>query len=122
MHCSKAKLYNVIFLIFDSFYEKQAHSMKISYNWLKEYLPADPIASTITENPQKLAAVLTSVGLEVEDVYKSAELTSDLQGLLTGEIISSEKHPGADKLKVTTVSNGHGNTLQIVCGAPNVAA
>ena len=44
-----------------------------------------------------------------------------LQGLIIGEVITCEKHPDADKLKITTVDNGNGETLQIVCGAPNVA-
>ena len=96
--------------------------MKISYNWLKDYLPADIITSKMMESPQKLAAILTSVGLEVENLYRYGEVTNSLQGLLTGEVITCEKHPNADKLKITTVSNGHGETLQIVCGASNVAA
>jgi phenylalanyl-tRNA synthetase beta chain len=73
------------------------------------------------ESPQKLAAILTSVGLEVENLYSYGEVTNSLQGLLIGEILTCEKHPNADKLTITTVSNGHGETLQIVCGASNVA-
>ena len=96
--------------------------MKISYNWLNDYLPADIITSKMVESPQKLAAILTSVGLEVENLYQYGGLANNLQGLLTGEVITCEKHPNADKLKITTVSNGHGETLQIVCGASNVAA
>jgi phenylalanyl-tRNA synthetase beta chain len=96
--------------------------MKISYNWLNDYLPGTIISSKMMESPQKLAAILTSVGLEVENLYSYGEVTNNLQGLLTGEVITCEKHPGADKLKIITVSNGHGETLQIVCGASNVAA
>jgi phenylalanyl-tRNA synthetase beta chain len=95
--------------------------MKISYNWLKDYLPGDAITSKMIENPQKLAAILTSVGLEVEALYTYEEARYSLEGLVIGEIITCEKHPNADKLTITTVSNGHGETLQIVCGASNVA-
>ena len=65
---------------------------------------------------------MTSVVLEVENLYTYGEIKNNLQGLLVGEVITCEKHPNADKLKITTVSNGHGETLQIVCGASNVAA
>jgi phenylalanyl-tRNA synthetase beta chain len=95
--------------------------MKISYNWLKDYLPADVITSKMMDRPQKLATILTSVGLEVEDLYPFGEVTNGLEGLLIGEVVTAEKHPNADKLTITTVSNGHGETLQIVCGASNVA-
>ncbi|MEP6926801.1 MAG: phenylalanine--tRNA ligase subunit beta [Ginsengibacter sp.] len=95
--------------------------MKISYNWLLDYLPEDIITSKIIESPQKLASILTSVGLEVENLYQYLQVTNNLQGLLIGEVLTCEKHPNADKLKITTVSNGHGETLQIVCGASNVA-
>jgi len=73
------------------------------------------------ETPQKLGTILTSVGLEVEDFYSYGEPANSLQSLLVGEVLTCERHPDADKLKITTVSNGHGETLQIVCGAPNVA-
>ncbi|HSV09225.1 MAG TPA: phenylalanine--tRNA ligase subunit beta, partial [Hanamia sp.] len=96
--------------------------MKISYNWLIEYLPVDEELSKIIANPQKIAEILTSVGLEVENLEKYEQVTNGLEGLIIGEVLSSEKHPDADKLKITSVSNGHGETLQIVCGASNVAA
>ena len=96
--------------------------MKISYNWLIEYLPVDEELSKIIANPQKIAEILTSVGLEVENLEKYEQVTNGLEGLIIGEVLSSEKHPEADKLKITSVSNGHGETLQIVCGASNVAA
>lgn len=95
--------------------------MKISYNWLKDYLPGDVITSKMMESPQKLAAILTSVGLEVESLHQYEEVKNSLQGLIVGEVITCEKHPDADKLKITTVNNGNGETLQIVCGASNVA-
>ncbi len=96
--------------------------MKISYNWLIEYLPIDEVSSKIIGNPQKIAEILTSVGLEVENLEKYEQVTNGLEGLIIGEVLTCEKHPDADKLKITTVSNGHGETLQIVCGASNVAA
>src|SRR6185312_3693082 len=95
--------------------------MKISYNWLIEYLPIDEELSKIIGNPQKIAEMLTSVGLEVENLEKYEQVTNGLDGLLIGEVLTCEKHPDADKLKVTTVSDGHAETLQIVCGASNVA-
>ena len=96
--------------------------MKISYNWLKDYLPHDEITSKMMKSPQKLADILTSVGLEVESLEHYEEVKNSLEGLLIGEIITCEKHPDADKLKITTVYNGNAETLQIVCGANNVAA
>lgn len=96
--------------------------MKISYNWLIEYLPIDEGIAKITGNPQKISEILTSVGLEVESLEKYEQVKNGLEGLIIGEVLTCEKHPDADKLKVTTVSNGQGETLQIVCGASNVAA
>ncbi len=88
--------------------------MTISYNWLSEYLPEKI-------EPGKLANILTSIGLEVESLEKKEDSRGGLEGLLVGEIMSCEKHPAADKLKITTVSTGHDKLLNIVCGAPNVA-
>src|SRR5690242_945577 len=96
--------------------------MKISYNWLVEYLPIDEATLKLTGNPKKIAEILTSVGLEVESLEKYEQVKNGLEGLVVGEVLTCEKHPDADKLKVTTVSNGNGETLQVVCGAPNVAA
>ena len=95
--------------------------MKISYNWLRDYLPKDAAKKTALENPKKVAEILTSVGLEVENLHKYEAVKNSLHGLIVAEVTTCEKHPDADKLKVTTVSNGNGQTLQIVCGAPNVA-
>ena len=89
--------------------------MIISYNWLSEYLP-------VSIEPQKLSKILTSIGLEVESLHKYESLRGGLQGIITGEVITCEKHPDADKLKVTTVNIGTGEPVQIVCGANNVAA
>ena len=88
--------------------------MTISYNWLSEYLPEEM-------EPEKLSKILTSIGLEVESLEKYEELKGGLQGLVIGEVLACEKHPDADKLNLTKVNIGTGETLQIVCGAPNVA-
>ncbi|MGZ4048606.1 MAG: phenylalanine--tRNA ligase subunit beta [Bacteroidia bacterium] len=96
--------------------------MKISYNWLKDYLPDDEITSKLMKSPQKVSEILTSVGLEVESLEYYEEIKNSLSGLIIGEVITCEKHPDADKLKITTVDNGKGETLQIVCGANNIAA
>lgn len=95
--------------------------MKISYNWLKDYLPDDKITSEMMKNPQQLSDILTSVGLEVESLERYEEIKNSLEGLIIGEVITCERHPNADKLKLTTVDNGNGEKLQIVCGAKNVA-
>ena len=95
--------------------ESSITKMTISYNWLSEYLP-------VTVDPDRLARILTSIGLEVENFEKYEEIKGGLKGLLIGEVISTEKHPKADKLTLTKVSIGNGEPLQIVCGAPNVAA
>jgi len=89
--------------------------MTISYNWLSEYLPEQ-----IT--PEKLSKILTSIGLEVETLEKYEEIKGGLEGLVIGEVLECSKHPDADKLSITKVSIGTGEPLQIVCGAPNVAA
>jgi phenylalanyl-tRNA synthetase beta chain len=94
--------------------------MKISYNWLREYLPTDKNTSGIAGNPQTIAGILTSVGLEVESLEKFEEVKNNLEGFIIGEVIHCIKHPDADKLKITMVNNGKGDTLQIVCGASNV--
>ena len=88
--------------------------MTISYNWLSEYLP-------VTVEPERLSHILTSVGLEVESFEKYEEVKGGLNGLVIGEVLTTEKHPNADKLTLTTVNIGNGEPLQIVCGAPNVA-
>ena len=95
--------------------------MKISYNWLKEYLPKDEITSKMIGDPQKLGDILTSVGLEVESIEKYEDIPNGLDGLIIGEVLTCEKHPDADKIKITTVDTGNGEALQIVCGATNVA-
>ncbi len=88
--------------------------MKISYNWLKQYVN--------TELPaEELGKILTETGLEVDGIEKIESIKGGLEGVYVGEVLTCEPHPDADKLKETTVSLG-GEPLQIVCGAPNVAA
>ncbi|NDE03342.1 MAG: phenylalanine--tRNA ligase subunit beta [Flavobacteriia bacterium] len=89
--------------------------MKISYNWLKTYLD-------FPYSAEELSAILTQTGLEVESLESFNEIQGGLKGVVIGEVLTCEKHPDADKLKVTTVSVGTDTPLQIVCGAPNVAA
>jgi phenylalanyl-tRNA synthetase beta chain len=89
--------------------------MKISYNWLKQFIE-------LNESPEEIAALLTRSGLEVENVSPYETIEGGLQGLVIGKVLTCEKHPGADKLSKTTVDIGNGVTLPIVCGAPNVAA
>lgn len=88
--------------------------MTISYNWLSEYLPAKI-------EPERLSKILTSIGLEVESLEKYESIKGGLKGLITAEIVECEKHPDADKLKITKVNTGK-ELLQVVCGAPNAAA
>ncbi len=88
--------------------------MKISYNWLKEFLTVDLPA-------EETAELLTHCGLEVEGMDKFQSVPGGLDGLLIGEVITCEKHPNADKLSITSVDIGTGSNLRIVCGAPNVA-
>ena len=87
--------------------------MIISYNWLSEYLP-------VKVEPERLSKILTAIGLEVESLHKYETIKGALQGVITAEIVSCEKHPDADKLKITQVNTGT-QILQVVCGASNVA-
>ena len=87
--------------------------MTISYNWLSEYLPE-------TIDPEKLSRILTSIGLEVESLERFQSIKGGLEGLVIGEVLECDQHPNADKLKITKVTIGTDEVLQIVCGAPNV--
>jgi phenylalanyl-tRNA synthetase beta chain len=89
--------------------------MKISYNWLKNYIDTD-------KTPQEIADLLTFSGLEVESLEKFQTIAGGLEGIVIGEVLTKEKHPDADRLSVTTVSVGNEEPLHIVCGASNVAA
>ncbi len=88
--------------------------MIISYNWLKDYLDTQYSAD-------ELSTVLTAIGLEVDGQSDYEEIPGSLEGLIAAKVITCEKHPNADKLKLTKVDTGT-ETFQVICGAPNVAA
>ncbi len=89
--------------------------MKCSLNWLKKYID-------LSATEEEIAAMLTTIGLEVEGMEKVESIKGGLQGVVIGEVKECIKHPDADKLSVTKVDVGLNDLLQIVCGAPNVAA
>ncbi|MDB5116259.1 MAG: phenylalanyl-tRNA synthetase beta subunit [Mucilaginibacter sp.] len=89
--------------------------MKISYNWLKEFIQTD-------KTPQEISTILTGTGLEVESLEKVQPIPGGLDGLVIGYVKETAQHPNADRLKITKVDVGAGEDLQIVCGAANVAA
>ncbi|WP_281323987.1 phenylalanine--tRNA ligase subunit beta [Flavobacterium sp. IMCC34518] len=89
--------------------------MKISYNWLKQFIKID-------WKSDETAALLTDLGLEVEIVEKYQSVKGGLEGIVVGHILTCIPHPDADRLKITTVDLGDGVPLQIVCGASNVDA
>jgi len=87
--------------------------MKISLNWLREYIDTDA-------GPEKIAQWLTDCGLEVESLEKTETVRGGLKGVVIGEVMTCQKHPDADRLSITTVNIGT-EVVPIVCGAPNVA-
>ncbi len=89
--------------------------MKISYNWLKQFIKID-------WKSEETAALLTDLGLEVEIVDKYQSVKGGLEGIVVGHVLTCIQHPDADRLKITTVDLGNGVPVQIVCGANNVAA
>lgn len=89
--------------------------MKISLNWLRDFIDISISAEEVSE-------ILTDIGLEVEKVAEVETVPGGLKGLVIGEVLTAEKHPDADRLKITTVNVGGEEVSQIVCGAPNVAA
>ena len=89
--------------------------MKISYNWLKQFIKTDWTS-------EETATLLTDLGLEVEGVEKFQSVKGGLEGIVVGHVLTCVQHPNADRLKVTTVDIGTGIPIQIVCGASNVAA
>ncbi|MGZ5210279.1 MAG: phenylalanine--tRNA ligase subunit beta, partial [Kaistella sp.] len=89
--------------------------MKISNNWLKDYIKTDL-------KTERIGEYLTDIGLEVEGIEKYEAVKGSLEGIVVGKVLTCEQHPNADKLKQTTVDIGNGKILNIVCGAPNVAA
>ena len=88
--------------------------MKVSYSWIKDYLDVNLTA-------EDCAKVLTDTGLEVEGIHEIESIKGGLKGLVVGEVLTCEQHPNADRLRKTTVDTGS-DVLEIVCGAPNVAA
>lgn len=88
--------------------------MKISSNWLKDYIKTEL-------KTERIGEFLTDIGLEVEGIEKFESIKGSLEGIIVGKVLTCEKHPNADKLKKTTVDVGNGKVLNIVCGAPNVA-
>ena len=89
--------------------------MRISYNWLNEYIDC-------SVPPEELAQILVDLGLEVESMDTFHTVKGGMEGFVIGEVKTCGKHPNADKLSVTTVDIGIGTDLNIVCGAPNIAA
>ncbi len=88
--------------------------MKISYNWLKQFINID-------WDSQKMSELLTDLGLEVEGITAFESLKGGLEGVVVGHVLSCEQHSNADRLKLTSVDIGLPSPVQIVCGAPNVA-
>lgn len=88
--------------------------MKISYNWLKQFIKID-------WTPEQTSELLTDLGLEVEGIETYQSVKGGLEGVVVGEVLTCVAHPNANKLKITTVNIGGDAPLQIVCGAPNVA-
>ena len=87
--------------------------MKISHNWLQEYIDTEL-------KPSQLGEILTNTGLEVESIEKFENIKGGLEGVVVGEILTINSHPDADRLRITTVNVGVENPLQIVCGANNI--
>ncbi len=88
--------------------------MKISYNWLKQFI-------NISWSAEKIGELLTNLGLEVEGIEDYQSVKGSLKGVVVGRVLTCEKHPNADRLKLTTVDIGDKEPLKIVCGAPNVS-
>ena len=89
--------------------------MKISYNWLKDYIKCDLTA-------EQVADALTSIGLEVDSLELVEAVPGGLAGVIVAEVVECAEHPDSDHLHVTRLNTGETELLQVVCGAPNVAA
>src|SRR5438105_50581 len=89
--------------------------MKISLSWLKTFVD-------IEHSAEEISALLTGAGLEVEGTEVIESFPGGLKGLVVGKVLECDKHPDADRLRITKVDIGNGEPLSIVCGAPNVAA
>ncbi len=88
--------------------------MTISFNWLKQFI-------NLPWDSEKTGELLTDLGLEVEGIEDFSSVKGGLEGIVVGHVLECTQHTNADRLKVTKVDVGNGETLQIVCGAPNVA-
>tara|TARA_R110002072_G_scaffold261258_1_gene419933 strand:- start:88175 stop:90601 length:2427 start_codon:yes stop_codon:yes gene_type:complete len=88
--------------------------MKISYNWLKQFI-------NVNWEAEKTGKLLTDLGLEIEGIKSFTSVPGGLKGVVVGHVLDCKQHSNADRLKLTNVDLGDGNTVQIVCGAPNVA-
>tara|TARA_B100001996_G_scaffold72279_1_gene53055 strand:- start:1009 stop:3417 length:2409 start_codon:yes stop_codon:yes gene_type:complete len=88
--------------------------VKVSYNWLKDYLD-------INKPVDEVAEILTNLGLEVEKVEDFESIKGSLEGIVVGEVLSCKKHPNADRLKLTNIDLGKEGQYEIVCGAPNIS-
>ena len=89
--------------------------MKLSYNWLKDYLDFDL-------TPVQVAEAITSIGIEVDSVEEQEEIPGGLEGVVVAEVLECENHPDSDHLHITKVNDGTAEPVTVVCGAPNVAA
>ena len=89
--------------------------MKLSYSWLKEYLKCDL-------TPEQVAEAMTSIGIEVDSVETQEVIPGGLKGVVVAQVLTCEAHPDSDHLHITTVNDGSPEPVQVVCGAPNVAA
>ncbi|MBQ0150319.1 MAG: phenylalanine--tRNA ligase subunit beta [Bacteroidales bacterium] len=89
--------------------------MKLSYNWLKEYIDFDL-------TPAQVAEAITSIGIEVDSVEEQEEIPGGLEGVVVAEVLECVNHPDSDHLHITKVNDGTAEPLTVVCGAPNVAA
>ena len=89
--------------------------MKVSYNWLKDYLEMDL-------TPAQVAEAMTSIGIEVDSLEEQEEIPGGLAGVVVAKVVECEAHPDSDHLHITKVDAGTGELLQVVCGAPNVDA
>ena len=89
--------------------------MKLSYNWLKDYIKCELSA-------QQIAEAMTSIGIEVDSVEEKEVIEGGLKNVVVAQVLTCEAHPDSDHLHVTTVNDGGAQPVQVVCGAPNVAA
>ena len=89
--------------------------MKLSYNWLKDYLKFDL-------TPVQVADAMTSIGIEVDSLEEQEEIPGGLQGVVVAKVLECVPHPDSDHLHITKVDDASGEPVTVVCGAPNVAA